>query len=298
MVDDGEAPETQQGVPDAQAQVMRPAQVLLGWLPEDRGLLVLNANRRDVEPTAAQRQRVEAARAHVANRPEGVDQVELLNDLPAELEEHVRQLRSGPAATMFADGWDVRLVDLARVCAFQPTVFVDSAAERTAGASLDDWAAVAEVTLPTQWRNQLPSQFDEVHQQWLLVSRNPNLRVIGHFSGPVAGPGSPIGFGFFVAVTPSFVNVALYQGRYFLHDGYHRALGLLARGIRRVPVFVKEYAAIHDLVPEGMLPQEAFVGPRPPTLPDFLDEQVAARVELPASQKMVIVHAMELRPIV
>ena len=199
---------------------------------------------------------------------------------------------------MFADGWDVHLVDLARVCSFQPNVFVDSAEERTAGASPHDMAGVAEITVPTRWATELPSQFDEARQQWLLVSRNPNLRVIGHFGGPIAGPGSPVGFGFLVAITPSFVNVGLYQGRYFLHDGYHRALGLLSRGIRQIPAFVKAYSAINDLVPPGMLPQEAFLGSRPPTLPDFLDDQVAAQIELPASQKMVIVHAMELQPIV
>jgi hypothetical protein len=234
----------------------------------------------------------------VAGRPEGIDQSGLLNYLPPELDEHVAQLRAGAAATMFADGWEVRLVDLARVCAFQPSVFVDSAAERTAGASPDRLVGIAEVTLPTQWATELPAQFDEGRQQWLLVSRNANLRVIGNFAGPVAGLGSPIGFGFVVTVTPSFVNVGLYQGRYFLHDGYHRALGLLSRGIRLVPAFVKEYAAIQDLVPAGMLPQEEFLGSRPPILPDFLDDQVAARIDLPACQKMVIVHAMELQPIV
>jgi len=145
------------------------------------------------------------------------------------------------------------------------------------------------------WNVQQQAQFDDVRHQWLLVSRSPNLRIVGHFGGQLQ-PGNPPAFGFFVTITPSFLQVASYQGRQFLRDGYHRATGLLALGARRVPAFVRSFASIQELVPQGMLPQEAFMGERPPLVADYADESVAATVELPASQKIVVVQALELSP--
>jgi hypothetical protein len=43
-----------------------------------------------------------------------------------------------------------------------------------------------------------------------------------------------------------------------------------------------------------MLPQGAYMGPRPPTLPDYLDDAVSATVQAPATQKLILVQALEL----
>jgi hypothetical protein len=91
------------------------------------------------------------------------------------------------------------------------------------------------------------------------------------------------------------VQVAKYNGRLFLRDGYHRAIGFLSRGIAKVPAFVKEIGTFEELgVKAGMLLLDAFMGDRPPKLADFLDPEVSAQVRLPAVQKMVVVHALEL----
>jgi len=126
------------------------------------------------------------------------------------------------------------------------------------------------------------------------MSPNPNLRIAGHFAGPLQGaaPGPPL-LGFFVAFMPSFVQVARFEGRYVLRDGYHRALGLLASGISQVPAFVRDFDAIEQMVPPGMLPQGAWLGTTPPVLPDYFDNGVAATVALPAVQKLLIVQAIE-----
>jgi hypothetical protein len=49
-------------------------------------------------------------------------------------------------------------------------------------------------------------------------------------------------------------------------------------------------------VPNGMLPHDAFLGDRPPYLPDFSDDDVATDVKVPASDKLVMVQALELNP--
>lgn len=277
-------------------QLLRPARALIGWLPEDRGLLMLNSNRADAAATAEQRTQVASARLAVQQRPVGLDQTDAVQELPEGLlNEHVARLRAGPAEPYFAEGWRVALVDLRRICAFQPSVFTDSAADRAAGIDLGDLGQVALVTLPTEWHLDQQAQLDEARHLWLFASRNPNLRVMIPFAGPV-GPQNLPGFGFVVTVMPSFLQVAAYQSRLFLRDGYHRAIGLLTVGVGMVPAFVREFTSIQELVPPGMLPQEAFMGDRPPVLADYADGMVAATVQLPASQKMVVIQGLELSP--
>jgi hypothetical protein len=45
-----------------------------------------------------------------------------------------------------------------------------------------------------------------------------------------------------------------------------------------------------------MLPQSAYLGPRPPLLADYRDDRMAASVRLPARQKMIVIQAPELAP--
>ena|SRR5712692_24341 len=49
------------------------------------------------------------------------------------------------------------------------------------------------------------------------------------------------------ACLPSFLQVARFQDRYFLRDGYHRAFGFLSRGIWRVPAFVREFGRTEEM---------------------------------------------------
>jgi hypothetical protein len=275
-------------------RVLRPARALIGWIPKGRALLLLNSNRADADPTEGQRELIEAARHAVSSRKPGLDQTGVIQDLPTGvLDEHIERLRTGTAESYFAEGWGVALVELARVCAFQPTVFTDSAAERAGHIDVRDMAQLASLTLPNEWDTDQQAQLDQSRNLWLLASANPNLRVVGHFGGPVQ-PGNPPGFGFFVTIPPSFLQVATYKGRHFLRDGYHRAAGLLALGATMVPALVREFTSIEELVPQGMLPHEAFLGERPPLLADYANDDVAAVVHLAASQKMVVIQAIEL----
>jgi hypothetical protein len=67
-------------------------------------------------------------------------------------------------------------------------------------------------------------------------------------------------------------------------------------GVTWAPVFLRDFDSIQQLVPPGMLPQEAFLGERPPTLRDYADTEVSAEIQVPASQKVVVVQALELSP--
>lgn len=286
------------------------ARVLLGWLPQEHGESLL-ANQAEGELSETQRARVSEARDAVAARPAGIDQAGLVSPLPGELADHVARLGETPAgARMRAEGWEIAMVDLSRVVAVAPSVFTDTAAERAASLDPGDLRAVAGLTLPVSHPRPvgelspgddvtpIQGQYHYLKQTYTIISPNLNLTVAGNFDAPgnidARQPGGLLGFGFNVTVPPSFVQVARFQGRYVLRDGYHRSFGLLSRGITRVPAYVRDFATAEELVPAGTLPRSAWLGNRPPLLRDYHDDLVAEPVLLPVPHRMIVIHAVEL----
>jgi len=187
------------------------------------------------------------------------------------------------------------MADLRKICAVQPHVFTDHAEERTATSRGDEPESLAQISLPLSAEAALPAQYDQVRQTWIIAGPNPNLRIVGNFGGPVQ-PGV-IGFGFVVSILQSFIQVARVNGRCILRDGHHRAIGFLKRGIETVPVITRDYGEFEELgIGPGLLPTAAYLGPRPPLLVDYFDDVVSADVSLPAFQRMIVIHGLELTP--
>jgi hypothetical protein len=152
---------------------------------------------------------------------------------------------------------------------------------------------LASVSLPLPRPSAQPMQFDPTKQAWIISSANPNLRIAGQFRAQLQ-PGI-VGVGFAVAVSASFMQIALYRGRYLLRDGYHRAYGFLSRNVVRVPVFWREFATFDELrLPAGLLPQDAYLRERPPLLIDYSSNDVSMDIQAPALQKMVVIQGLEL----
>lgn len=91
------------------------------------------------------------------------------------------------------------------------------------------------------------------------------------------------------------MRVVHYQDRFLLIDGYHRAVALLARGIHLVPALVGGVEISDLLGGAGGIRPEAFLGDRPPLLPDFWDDEVSAEVQIPAETRVLIVEALDIR---
>lgn len=276
----------------------RKARALIGWLSEQEGALW--AAGRDAQAAAAQPEHLEAcksARQNVAARLPGIDQSNLFQPVPAELQAHIDALKADPeSAQVLATSGEIRIVDLRRVCAAQPHVLVEDAKRRVEGIAAGDVLALARVTLPVPKREQFPVTFDPLKNTWLLASPNPNLRVLGNFSTSV-GPGFA-GFGFAVGLQQSYMQVAGVDGRYFLRDGYHRAYGLVAAGITHAPALVKDFNTLEEAqMPPGLLPQSAYLGERPPLLVDYLDDSVAVDTNIPSTTKMIVIQALEVNSI-
>jgi hypothetical protein len=284
--------------PDGTAGLTRSSRALIGWMTAAQAEMVLGGYTLGQEVPAENRELARSAREAVASRPPGLDQTDLLSEVPPELDEHVARLRQNPVgAAMFQQGWNVALVDLARVCAFQPTVVADAAVERVQDVKSDDLAAIAAVTLPTSAAEPPRVQYDPSRQAYMAVSPNVNLKIVGNVWCPAPDGSGAVILGFSVLAPPSFLNVVRFRDRVILRDGYHRAYGFLGRGITHVPAFTRTMETIEDVIPPGtFLPQDSYLGDRPPVLPDYLNDQVAATVRLPAVQKMVLIQGTELNP--
>jgi hypothetical protein len=225
---------------NALGHVTRPARALIGWMPQPEAQLMLAQRMVQLAGNQSHADRASTARETVAARLPLVEELHVLSEPGPELAEHIGALVAQPDYQPFvAEGWTVKIADLSKVIALQPMVFWDHARERTQSAVAGDMPGLARITLPIRLGPEpLPIQFDPARNTWMITSRNPNLRIVGQFSGPVdVGGGHQVtGCGFVVTISPSFVQVVRHRGRLLLRDGYHRTLGLLAQGITQVPV--------------------------------------------------------------
>lgn len=273
-------------------QLQRPARALIGWMSPDEAAQWVAGQGNVVEPQ--HRNTVSAARAAVAVRIAGCDQVGVITPAPSALSAHREALRNNPASAIyFQEGWDLAIADLSRVAAIQRHVLTDDATERVAAIDPTDINSIAAVTLPLGERKTMAAVFNDQKQAWVFSSANPNLRIVGQVQAEVQ-PGMHA-FGFIVSISTSFMQVARYHERHLLRDGYHRAFGFLARGITHVPVFVRDYATFDEMkLPFGFSPQDTYLSERPPLLVDYLNDDVSAASVVPLTQKVVMVQGVEI----
>jgi hypothetical protein len=290
-----EAPSDTPIRPDPEAPHMA-ARALLAWMALEPASLMLMQGRQSGTFTAEMQQRWHDAHAARQQRTEPVDQSDLIRPLPRDLASYVTRLEKNPQARQYFDeGWQPALVDLPRVCAFQPHVFVEHAQERVAEVNVRDQRALAEVTLPLSPPDPVTFQYDRRRQQFVTSIGGPNLQIVGAFGGLAQGmPVGTVHMGFQLRVVTSFMQVGAVQGACFLRDGYHRALGLVARGARYVPAFVRDNMTMSDLIAPGALEFEAIMGSTPPVISDYWDDQVSVSVELPAPRRVISIQASEL----
>jgi hypothetical protein len=281
---------------EASSTLRRPGRALIGWLPADRGAIVLAGGRQEGALDGDLVAQANAARAVVAARPAGIDQEGMVDEthpsLPAVTQRLHQQPDTGP---FWTEGWAVAVVDLERVCSLQQAVTSQQAEDRVKNIDPNDLVSIGDVTLPAPSQAPVRTQLDEYRHTWIVSSANPNLAIRGHYGGEVQ-PGI-IGFGVLVGVNPSFLQVARHHGRFVLRDGYHRAYGLLARGITHAPAFVRDFGIAELGTAAGLFGTDVYLSDRPPLLPDFLDNDVAANVEVPAVQKTIVVQGLELTPL-
>jgi len=272
---------------------LEPARVLLGWMDTEDALHAQHGGVADVETSEADRERLRIARERVAARRVGIDQRNLITPVPGTLVPYMNDLRRHPVTEkLLAEGWAPSVVDLRRLCAFQPRVFTHQADQRISTVDPGDLASLAAVSLPMPGTTTAPACFDPARNAWIMTSSDPNLRVTGNFRQPM---GTQVGFGFALSLGSSFLSVIQHAGRYFLADGYHRAVAFLQRGITHVPAMTHTIPDGEPFqLPSGMLPPTAYHGDRPPQLTDFFAADVSIAVHLPVFRRIIIIQALEV----
>lgn len=183
-------------------------------------------------------------------------------------------------------------VDLAHVVATQSVVAVDELRVHALSRdpTLDE---VATVTLPVAPLVLPTTAFDERAQAWVVRSRGASIAVSGRYvaAAESGDPGSQC-FGFLVSAQPSRVTVGIHDGRVVLLDGHHRAVALLARGVRRAPVAL-DRASSMPLTSDN-LGREVIFGPSPPLLCDYLDGDVSLAAVVSRTERVILISATEV----
>src|SRR6266487_1564954 len=285
-----------QGEPIAQRQM----RALIGWVSHDEAIrLLLGRNPAPGEDLTHVEGVFEEKRDTVGERPK-------FTPSPSTLDSHslhfdLDALAQNPLLkTAFAGfTWRLRIVDLRRVLAFQKTITVDGLEERIQPV-MDDPGKLAEFCLPREQPVPPQGLVTDVDQKGYTVSSlNPNLRIANtHVQQALVAPEpgmqpmTMLAITFLVSLGTSYLQVARYNDRDFLRDGYHRAAALLRAGINEVPCVYIEAKSFEEIGanPATMLGYEVLFGDHPPLLGDFWDDSVAADI-----QQLTIRKAVRLR---
>jgi hypothetical protein len=247
------------------------------------------------EPPFAPEVVARAARAiaAVAARRPGPMAVPVIVDPPPALSGYIAELQAQPFFRSFkAEGWQVRMADLRYIRALQPVVHADHATGRQRDAR-DDSVSLARITLPqTSPKEVLATARTADGRGWILTCPNPQLRIRGPNSADRDDNGCRTKvFGIETELANSLVQVARWRGIYVLRDGYHRAYGLLSRGVSRIPVLYNEFPDHQPpLAAPGLFAPAVYCGDRAPLLSDYLDDEVSAPIEVRRTQKTFIIQ--------
>jgi hypothetical protein len=223
-----------------------------------------------------------------------------LLETPAELKNTLEVFadRSDIQAIMQPFDWSVGFVDLGRnVLSYQPIIVTEDATARLESVDRNDLLSIAAACLPPPSTMKLQVGFDPAQSALTASSVNPNLRVGGFGTFDTVTPSGQTQriFGFHLGFGVSFVQVAEYQGRWMIRDGYHRAYGLLRLGISQVPCVIVK-ARRFDETGGGrasLFDYEKVFSERPPLLTDFLSDRFSVDVRIQAQMKIVRIKAEE-----
>jgi hypothetical protein len=269
----------------------RPGRTLIGWMSPGAAEAALAGQRQSELGRPEHQQRAALARRAAEQRRPSVGTKDVVIDLPPELEASQATLAEDHRlAAAFAAGMRLALVDLRRVCAVQSGVVTDQAVPDL---DPDDLEAMVAFTVRVPAQPKLEIQYDSGRRAWIILAPDFNLRIVGEFKTEFED--GAVGLGFQVRELGTSVRVVHYQDRFLLIDGYHRAVALLARGIHVVPALVGGVEISDLLGGAGGIRPEAFLGDRPPLLPDFWDDEVSAEVQIPAETRVLIVEALDIR---
>jgi hypothetical protein len=194
-------------------------------------------------------------------------------DIPAEHGPYIQQLKNSSwQAAVYAPGseWQVKLVSIDQLLAFQ--LHADLARPKSFCATLAQPVGLAQ-TLPMclpLTAGPVPVHLSTKPNSALLRSRDLNLRMLS--AG--AQDGNFIGIRYGGAIP--HVQVGRFNGRCYLTNGLHRAIGLRALGVTQMPCLFRDSENAEELGIVGAQDGSTFALPllesgNPPTCSHFCE---------------------------
>ncbi|HET7559554.1 MAG TPA: hypothetical protein VFK80_06300 [Limnochordia bacterium] len=238
---------------------------LIGLEPIERTLAFLARQTDEKISKEALQERIDAARRYRASRPTGPEQPPV-QPLPPEFAEHAQRVRERDLyRKLFADrDVEIGLVDIASLITVQPHVDFTFAQRRAAAApTLGDALAVclpAEPERADVWGGLTAAP----KTACTICAHDLNLNVTE--AKMEASDGLKVTFTF--GKTSVFVQALEHNGRYYLKDGTHRAVGFLAAGLTHLPCIINKGGRERNL--PDTLPVETLLSDEPPRIADFL----------------------------
>jgi len=201
--------------------------------------------------------------AAVAERFEALDPRQPHHALLADPSLQEQRTRADLLREMDGLEWDLAVVELRHLLAFQRRLSFDPSAPAMPLAASDQPSELLRICFGPPKPVQYTSLAIDA-QQLEFRSADPNfhLRLSPHADVVTHSSGSP------------FLEVAEYRGRWFLRDGYHRAYHLLRAGIHRVPAVAVRAKTLAELGAEQpwSFSEAVLFSARPPRVADFLDD--------------------------
>lgn len=234
--------------------------------PEDAIKFLVRQTREPVDPDVILA-RDQAARE--ARRVRGSLLAPEVTPPPPESQSHWEAVKARPLFQRLFSGITptLALITIAPLIPVQPHVHFGYAIERVRPA-VPDFSACLELCVPSQpgtvdyWGGVTPDDHGSVSVT--IGTRDLNLGIVEATFAPETLTAT-----FRFGRTAVFSQVVRYHDRYYLKDGTHRAVGLLAQGVQTMPVLLWDAHDTTDL--PDYLPPGALLGAAPPRLADFLD---------------------------
>lgn len=166
---------------------------------------------------------------------------------------------------------EIALVEIDPLLAYQFTVDVERSMHHCGALGKPPSVDVLlPICLPTAQPNE-QSTVQVIDRAVLITSQCANVTIAqgGWFGGPPVA--HPIG-GVYIGATQPFAHVTRLAGKCFLHNGFHRALGIRAAGATHMPCLVRDVpdAATAGIRVDGATFTESqLTGANPPTVGHF-----------------------------
>lgn len=270
-----------------------PARALAGWMSDQQMSVFAHGGSEDVEAASGLIARMQRCRAAARSLERIHDQRNLIQRVPPELESYSAEFTSRPLGLgALSEGFEVAVINLAEVVAFQPFVRMASVRNYSLMVTRGDPISAARVALPLDFRSEVRARFDTHRGVWHVFSRDQNLRVVRNVGHPNADGTITVGYNF--AVPASLIKVQTYRGRSYLSDGYHRSVALVNKGFSHTLALVREVTEFEQLGAIGHLPFDAFTGKSAPLLRDYWSDAYAIEIKVPRGARHFLLRPEQL----